>query len=428
MSRIKSIFNVFSNENEMVGGNSQSRWSRTLDNIQQMTEEFFSRTEPQKLYATIVDAPGSTGDAINTENGPKQYQAARIRIEGSSDFMIPDPADLAERGFTNGEILNCMTMHPMAYSVGEIGGDEQQSAPPVQGDVVEVFREGNGWRFGKKVREDLRIKNLAIDRSVANQNSTSAGPAQSSFDSSTPTLSGDLPSINFEAATTIELGNPEAVIQDLQNLFTQKGYVWDPEFNLVGIRSLPQVNNKFTDYLVVTFVQNGVSRVYRMIMTTVPGYDRGQTIFYGTQGRAVMKEGQYIDAYGVGLHAGKYTALVNRDGKRYPDFFRDVNGDGILDISSPPSVLNENKLVGLNIHSTRFNSSPFSNVYNWSEGCQVIQWWQNFKHMMAIVNALGRKLYDYTLINSNDINIASYPFKNASSNGRITGAPEYEEL
>ena len=125
MSRVKSIFNVFSNENEMVGGNSQSRWSRTLDNIQQMTEEFFSRTEPEKIYATIVDAPGSTGEAINTENGPKQYQAARIRIEGSTDFMIPDPADLAERGFTNGEILNCITMHPMAYSVGEVGGDER---------------------------------------------------------------------------------------------------------------------------------------------------------------------------------------------------------------------------------------------------------------------------------------------------------------
>lgn len=428
MSRIKSIFNVFSNENEMVGGNPQSRWSRTLDTIQQMTEEFFSRTEPEKIYAVIVDTPGTTGDAINTEAGPKQYQAARIRIEGSTDFMIPNPADLADKGFTNGEILNSIAMHPIAYSVGEVGGDDQQSQPPVQGDVVEVFREGNGWRFGKKVRDDLRIKNLAVDRSLENQNVTATGPAQNSFDSATPSLSGDLPSPNFQAAEAIELANPDAIIQELQTVFNQKGYTWDPEFNLVGVRSFPQVNNKFTDYLVVTFVQNGVSRVYRMVMTSVPGYDKGTSIYAGSQGRAVMKEGQYLDAYGVGLHAGKYTALVNRDGKRYPDFFRDVNGDGVLDISSPPSVLNENTLVGLNIHSTRKNSSPFSNVYNWSEGCQVVQWWQNFKHMMAIVGVVNRKLYDYTLINNSDIDIASYAFKNSSSNGRITGAPEYETL
>jgi hypothetical protein len=82
----------------------------------------------------------------------------------------------------------------------------------------------------------------------------------------------------------------------------------------------------------------------------------------------------------------------------------------------------------LNIHSTRLNSSPYSNVYNWSEGCQVIQWWQNFKHMMAVINATGRRLYDYTLLNNGDIDIASYSFKNPSSNGRITNAPEYENL
>ena len=48
--------------------------------------------------------------------------------------------------------------------------------------------------------------------------------------------------------------------------------------------------------------------------------------------------------------------------------------------------------------------------------------------MMAVINATGRRLYDYTLLNNGDIDIASYSFKNPSSNGRITNAPEYENL
>ena len=182
MSRIKSIFNVFSNENEMVGGNEQSRWSRVLDNIQQMTEEFFSRTEPEKMYATIIDAPGTTGEAIKTESGPKQYHACRIRIEGSTDFTIPDPAELALKGTTNGGLLKCISLHPIAYSVAELGGDNQQSTPPVQGDVVEVFREGAGWRFGNKVRDNFEIKRLVINRDPNSIDSVAVGAAQGSFE------------------------------------------------------------------------------------------------------------------------------------------------------------------------------------------------------------------------------------------------------
>ena len=207
-------------------------------------------------------------------------------------------------------------------------------------------------------------------------------------------------------------------------MFTNKGYEFDPVFNIIGIR-YALVGNKFTDYMVVTFVQNGVSRVYRMDMTTIPGIDRDTRIY--RQGRAVMKEGHYLKAYGVGLHAGKYTALVNRDGKRYPDFYRDINEDAVLDIG-PPSELYQNQLIGLNIHSTRKNSTPFTNVYNWSEGCQVIQWWQNFKHMMALVGVVNRQQYDYTLLSDTDFDIEAYNFKDPSSNGRITGATEYEVL
>ena len=66
-------------------------------------------------------------------------------------------------------------------------------------------------------------------------------------------------------------------------------------------------------------------------------------------------------------------------------------------------------VAGLNIHKAGADSQQ---VNNWSEGCQVFKKSANFDEFMKIIDLsvpLHGKIFTYTLINSNDINIANTP-------------------
>src|SRR3954465_12199928 len=82
------------------------------------------------------------------------------------------------------------------------------------------------------------------------------------------------------------------------------------ELNIVGLRSKSILPNRFDDELHVFYKINATKWEYHIFkITTDPG-----TFWLKNpmqpQGTAIMAEGQYQDAYGIGLHRGQYKALV----------------------------------------------------------------------------------------------------------------------
>jgi hypothetical protein len=110
-------------------------------------------------------------------------------------------------------------------------------------------------------------------------------------------------------------------------------------------------------------------------------------------GTAILKQGQYKDAYSIGLHRGKYSALVqvkpvtvirDKDRNSYLDFFSDT----------------QTGLFGINIHkASRKNNEAF--IGQDSAGCQVYMYETDFNNMMSMANK-SRDMYGnkftYTLI------------------------------
>lgn len=122
----------------------------------------------------------------------------------------------------------------------------------------------------------------------------------------------------------------------------------------------------------------------------------------GPEGVAILAEGQYEDVYKIDLHAGKYEALCQRNGK--VRLYRDKDLDTILDFD--PATLKESTGSGINIHasvSDPYNSKVIkTEVGAWSAGCQVHANTAGFTEMMSLarkqVNTLGINTFTYTLM------------------------------
>jgi len=189
--------------------------------------------------------------------------------------------------------------------------------------------------------------------------------------------------------------------EQVKRVVESKGYLYfdngsDYNLNIVGIRnSVPgqSVTNLFDDYLTVSFRLNG-EWVYKMWQITTDPGKRGVMNFGNPMGVARLVPGQYRKSYQIGLHKGKYEALVQRGNVKV---YRDPNRDMKFD---------ENKitegLYGINIHKAGLKSQY---VENWSEGCSVFQKSYDFDEFMKICKTASKvqgKEFTYTLIESKD--------------------------
>lgn len=181
-----------------------------------------------------------------------------------------------------------------------------------------------------------------------------------------------------------------------------KDYAWfvrgDYNINIVGIRNGIQgdvVTNWFDDTMTVTYTDSGFTRFHSWPITTDPGL-KGVVAFRAQGGIARLKEGQYRGCYQIGLHRGRYEALVQR---KPVTVWRDANRDTKFD-----EVATQTGMFGINIHKAGRNSVA---VDDWSHGCQVFKRWADYNQFMAICNkakALHGNTFTYTLLNSDDIN------------------------
>jgi hypothetical protein len=193
-------------------------------------------------------------------------------------------------------------------------------------------------------------------------------------------------------------------IDKVKSALLAKSYVWfdsqsDYDVNIVGIRnSAPgeNVTNIFDDLMTITYKVGKAWNYFEYACTTDPG-KKAMLEYHNPNGVARLVPGQYRTAYQIGLHQGKYEALVQRKPvKVYRDKDKDMQYD---------ENLIQEGLFGINIHrSNPVTESTY--VENWSEGCQVFKRAKDFQEFMQICKkaaSLHGNGFTYTLIESKNI-------------------------
>ncbi len=166
------------------------------------------------------------------------------------------------------------------------------------------------------------------------------------------------------------------------------------ELNIVGLRSKNTKANKFDDELHVFYKTDTNKWNYHLYqVTTDPG-----TYWLenpkSAKGTAILKEGQYLNAYQIGKHQGKYWALVQA---KPVTIMRDYDRNAELDFNNGNT---ETGMFGINIHPARNNGKTLY-IDKYSAGCQVFQNKAGFTQFLALCKkheSLYGNSFTYTLV------------------------------
>lgn len=192
-------------------------------------------------------------------------------------------------------------------------------------------------------------------------------------------------------------------MNSLQQALQKKGYktfVRPFELNIVGVRSDSVKPNAFDDSIYVFFQDNNGKFVQlKFSATTDPGTYWLQNPL-NSNGTAILKEGQYIASHAIGLHQGKYKALVQQ---RPVTVMRDYDRNAVLDFQNGKP---DTGLFGINIHHAAGEGTT-KTVDKYSAGCQVFASIADFNAFMTLCER-HRSLYGngftYTLIDERAVN------------------------
>lgn len=193
---------------------------------------------------------------------------------------------------------------------------------------------------------------------------------------------------------------------NIKTVFKEKGYVLDIEnkVTLVGVRKRGSyISNKFDDFMIMLWSESGKeqTRIYKI--TTEPGAVKPSKPLsdYNQSGLAMMAEGQYINMYIHGKHQGKYDALKQNSAAYFYRQKWPETGQRYTFKESAKIFAS----IGANIHRAAVEGES-SNVYNWSEGCQVFANAAEFNEFLTLCKAFTKKYnqnaFTYTLVNEMD--------------------------
>lgn len=171
---------------------------------------------------------------------------------------------------------------------------------------------------------------------------------------------------------------------ELENRFKELNYQW-PTMHVIGVRSKANEKNKFDDQMYL--IDGPMMSVFTC--TTNPGTHWLKNLL-NPKGAAVLKPGQYVDSWKLGLHQGKYEALVQA---KPITVFRDADKDDLAE----ETRVEDTGMFGINIH--RANPSAISSfIDKWSAGCQVLNNPTEFARMLTTCKTSGKKAFTYTLL------------------------------
>jgi hypothetical protein len=183
----------------------------------------------------------------------------------------------------------------------------------------------------------------------------------------------------------------------LKSILRNKGFVLHTrpyELNIVGVRTRSTVPNRFDDEIHVFYKSKPMKWEYHIFKaTTDPGTYWLQNPMQ-EQGTAILAQGQYVNAYQIGMHRGKYPALVQIGPV---SILRDYNRNAKLDFLNGK---HDKGFFGINIHRAMAQGKT-KYVDKFSAGCQVFQNEGDFEHFMRMCGK-HRELYGnrftYTLL------------------------------
>lgn len=179
---------------------------------------------------------------------------------------------------------------------------------------------------------------------------------------------------------------------------TPEGY----NLNLVGIRAASATPDSFDDLLCL-FHRRGTAWMYAAFpATTDPGLYWLQNPM-AVEGTAILKPGQYFGAFKLGLHQGKYEALVQNSPLTV---YRDNDRDSQIDTGG---MKEQAGMFGINIHHAAQHAAS-SQVGKWSAGCQVVANWFDFQVLLVTCKAAAQghsAIFSYTLIEERDLGVVN---------------------
>jgi hypothetical protein len=183
-------------------------------------------------------------------------------------------------------------------------------------------------------------------------------------------------------------------IKAILNSQAYEVYVKPYQLNIVGLRSKNTNANSFDDEIHVFYkTENDNWNYHSYKATTDPGTFWLNNPSY-SQGTAILAQGQYKDAYAIGLHRGKYEALRQ---VKPVTVIRDYNRDSLLDFNNGTE---ETGIFGINIHRAESNGTT-KYIDRYSAGCQVFQNAGDFNQFMDLCErhkSLYGNSFTYTLI------------------------------
>ena len=187
------------------------------------------------------------------------------------------------------------------------------------------------------------------------------------------------------------------ILPRVKSILRQKGFVLNTrpyELNIVGIRTRSVVPNRFDDEIHVFYKAKPFKWNYHIFKaTTDPGTFWLENPMQ-PQGTAILAQGQYANAYKIGLHLGKYKALVQ---VAPVTIMRDYDRNAKLDFFNGRK---DTGLFGINIHrASAQGTTKFINKY--SAGCQVFSGADDFNGFLEKCehhSSLYGNRFTYTLL------------------------------
>lgn len=193
----------------------------------------------------------------------------------------------------------------------------------------------------------------------------------------------------------------ESAARALLDMVKSKGYrifTRPFELNLIGLRTGLRITNTFDDSISIVWHDDlGKLHGHSFAATTEPGKYWLEAQTKAKRGVALLRDGQYLNAYALGLHQNKYEALV-----QVKDVTVDramLNQDGTIH-----AVATENGKFGINIHRATRSGTAFR-IDRHSAGCQVIAAPEDYEWVLAAAR-LHKARYGnltYTLIDRSKV-------------------------
>lgn len=181
-----------------------------------------------------------------------------------------------------------------------------------------------------------------------------------------------------------------------------KGYTIDKrpfKLNLIGVRNSAATDQqKFDDQLAYFYYDNNGKLIGKVATATTDPSTYFLNEPMNPQGAAVLKAGEYKDAWQIGLHRGKYKALVQ---SKPVTVIRDNDRNSYINYFAPTQT----GRFGINIHRATIGKNNVTEIGQDSAGCQVFQDAADFNSMMGMAETSKGKYgnqFSYILIDQRD--------------------------